>query len=415
MVKPDGFIGTVMAAEGIADSTTLLHGPDGCRKNLSVLSNKVFPRDNCCKFDMGTPYYHNMPRLPCTGIISTDYIVGAQGKLSDALRFVSQYEDNMITVVSSPGASLIGDDVNKAINDSGFESLALALDSSLISKSCGYGMDRTLEKIADFIIKDARPTVKDTVNILGLNVLSKDWQTVRKELDEILGSLGLKVTCYLGAGCTVDEIRRSASAEFNVILSPEYSKETASYYKRRFGIPAICLGYAPVGFDAIKEFIDLICERTRKDPKPARDYLGAYMQRAYRCMRSARIEVKGRTFAIDADPSTAYPLTKWLYESLAMVPVSIRSNGEDCGPLEHSLSTFLEQNHLGNCLDSEVPDFVDCMICDGNTAKLYELSKHCRRGVDVCFPSIQNVDFRESPVLGCRGAMYLLDRIMNAL
>ena len=132
-------------------------------------------------------------------------------------------------------------------------------------------------------------------------------------------------------------------------------------------------------------------------------------------MRSSRISVRGRSFAVDADPSVAYPLTKWLFESLSMVPASVRLNGERNTAAEELLSTFLEQNDLSDRLGAGVPDYVDTVICNGNTAQLYELSGHCRRGVDVCFPSIQNVDFRESPVLGCKGALYLLDRIMKAV
>ncbi len=413
IVKPDGFIGTVMAAEGIADSTTLLHGPDGCRKNLSVLSSKVFPREPIKGMNISTPYYHSMPRVPNTGIISTDYIVGAQGKLSDALGFVGKYEKNMICVVCTPGASLIGDDVEKAIRDSGVGCMVLSLDSSLISRSCGEGMDETLAKIAGQVIEAPGERVEGTVNVLGLTVLTKDWTSVRKELDEILGLMGLKVACYLGAGCTTDDIRASASAEFNIVLSPEYSRVTSQLYGDRFGIPSIGLGYAPVGFDAMLDLIDVIANATGKDPEKARDYVHQYMGRAYRCMLSTRINVRGRSFIIDADPSVAYPLTVWLFKTLSMVPACIRFNGESDEEIQSKLSAFLEENNLQNCLGAEVPEFSDLVICDGNTARMYQMAKHCRKGIDICFPSIQNVDFRESPVLGCRGAMYLLDRIMN--
>ena len=415
-VKSDGFIGTVMASEGISDATTLLHGPDGCRKNLASLSSKVYYRPPQGRFTISTPYYHGMPRVPCTGVISTDYIVGAQKKLADALKFVGGYEKGLITVVCTPGASLIGDDQEKSIREAGLEGRVVCLDSGLISKSCGEGMDRTLQHIADSLIESswAAPKEEGTVNVLGLNVLTKDWRSVRKEFDEILGLMGLKVTCYLGAGCTTEEIRRSATAEYNIVVAPEYSRVTAEFYQERFGIPSVTIGYAPVGFDAVFSLIDKISEVTGRDASRVKEYIGAYAERAYRCMNEARIDVKGRTFAIDADPSIAYPLTVWLHDSLALVPASVRFNGEKDDFCQSSLSTFLQQNRLDKCLEAAPPEFTDYMICDGNTAQLYELSKHCRRGLDVCFPSIQNVDFRESPVIGCRGAMYLLDRIMNA-
>ena len=414
-VHPDGFIGTVIAVEGIADATTLLHGPDGCRKNLSSLSSKVFPGKPSVRNDLSTPYFHGMDRVPCTGVLSDDYISGAQRKVHDALAFVSEKTGGLVAVVCTPGASLIGDDVGKAIGDLGLESRVIDLGPSQISLTCAEGMDLALRRIAEFLIQTPAHKVAGTVNVLGLSVITKDWTAVRAEFAEVLGLIGLKVNCFLGAGCTTEEVRSSAESEFNIVLCPEYCRETSRYYEERLGIPSVGLGYAPVGFESMTALMELVSSRTGRDAGPSMAYIRRFMDRAYGCMRASRISVRGRTFAVDADPSVAYPLTKWLFETLSMVPASVAFNGESFAPAEDSLSTFLHQNGLQACLGAEPPDYLDVMFCNGNTAQLYELPGNCRRGVDVCFPSIQNVDFRESPVLGCRGALYLLDRVMKAV
>lgn len=414
-VKSDGFIGSIMATEGISDAAVLMHGPDGCRKNLTVLSEKCYPRPDrfCC--DMGTPYYKGMPRIPCTGIVSTDYIQGAYAKLVDALSYVKERNDELVAIICSPGASLIGDDAGKAVRACGMEDKALVMETNLVSLPLSEGIDQTLRNIVKHCTEKTQTVKKGKVNILGINVLTKDWPTVVEEMSHLLRLMDLEPGCVLGAGCSVQDIRESSDAEYNLVVQPEYAKLTAEFYETEFGTRTISLGYAPVGFDAIEQFIEKISEVTGKDPSKAREYVSGFCKRAYFCMKAARADIKGKSFAIDADLSVACPLTIWLFESLSMVPCSVGFNGTRNEEAESLLSTFLQENHLENTLNAELPDYLDTYICDGNTAQLYEKSKHCRRGLDIGYPSIQNVDFRNSPIIGVHGVMYLLDRIMNNL
>ncbi|MBO4798929.1 MAG: hypothetical protein J5494_09215, partial [Candidatus Methanomethylophilaceae archaeon] len=246
-VHPDSFIGTVMAVEGIADAAALLHGPDGCRKNLSSLSGKVYPRDPPADSGLSVPYYRGIPRVPCTEILSDDYISGAEHKVADALSFVCEREKGPVAIVCTPGASLIGDDINKAIRDCGAENRALNLDADTASGTCAGGLDSALARIADFLIKEPCEKKKGTVNVLGVNILTKDWISVREEFENVLGLMDLDIICFLGAGCTSDEIRASAGAEYNIVLSPEYCGKTSEYYEKKYGIKPVGLGYAPVG------------------------------------------------------------------------------------------------------------------------------------------------------------------------
>ena len=413
MVNPDGFIGAVMAVEGIEDATVLMHGPDGCRKNLTSLSNKVYPREGP-RIDLGTPYYRGLNRIPCTGIVSTDYIHGAYRKLEDALRFIQTREKGLIVVIPSPGASLIGDDVSKAIRECGLEDRAMVMDSNLISMPINLGMDKALLKIVSTVASD-QEKVKNRVNVLGLNILMKDWKAAKEFVNTILALMGLEPGCFLGAGCTLEEIRRSPSAEYNLIIAPEYCTEIAQFYEERFGVKTIDMGYSPVGFTAIREFIDLIAESTGADPGMATDYVRGYEARAYDSMRSCRVDVRGRGFVIDAEPSICYPLVRWMTDYLSMAPLSVRFKGMHNEVAESKAMEYLDSIGLSERMDREWPEYADTVICDGNTAQLCELSKHCRRGVDVGFPSITNTDFRRSPVIGCEGALYLLDRLMNSL
>ncbi|MDR1691115.1 MAG: nitrogenase component 1 [Candidatus Methanoplasma sp.] len=414
LTGPDGFIGAVMAIEGISDAAVLLHGPDGCRKNLTVLSNKSYPRpEPGC--GVGMPYYRGYPRVPCTGVLSMDYIHGAYEKLRDALDFVKAKNNSFVAVVCSPGASLIGDDCSKAIEECGISDKAIILDAHVLSGPFSDGMDLTIARVIEKLSSERSSPIEDSVNILGLNILTKDWRTAVEEFRTIFELMGLKVICCVGAGSSIEEMRESVNAQYNIVLCPEYARTTASFYLERYGIESISLGYSPVGFDATDDMIGIVAQMTGKDPSKAKEYVDRFRKRAYECMLSGRNDVHGRSFAIEADPSITYPLTKWLFESLSMVPASVMINDTGYEGADELLSMFLTENNLSGCLNEKRRGRLDVILCDGNTAQLEQASGNCRRGIDISFPSIMNTDFRPSPVLGPSGAMYILDRIVNPM
>ncbi len=410
-VKPDGFFGVVMAIEGISDSTVLLHGPDGCRKNLAALTGKVYPRPDA-NIKRMTPYYYGWPRIPCTGIASNDYVYGAYERLSEALGYVKGTA-SFIAVVNSPGASLIGDNCQKAIDENGLQDIAVVLDADLSSKPLNVGMDNALVTVLKKISPRRDAPRKGTVNILGNSVLQKDWESVNEEIGHILELMGLETISCVGAGSSIQNMRESANAEFNVLVCPEYAQEQARYYKEEFGITPIDMGYSPVGFEATEDFIMKIAEVTGKDPSKALEYVDRYKKKAYRRMLAARYGTTGYSFAIDADPCVLYPLTKWLSDNMEMVPVALRANGIPFEYAEEKLREYLERKELTQVMDQMPPEFTDVVMTDGNTAQIYERSQHCRRGVDLKFPSMMNVEFLSQPIYGALGSMYILERIVN--
>lgn len=410
MVRPDGFIGSVMAIEGISDATVLMHGPDGCRKNLTVLSSKCYPRRDD-SVDAYTPYYSGMSRIPCTGVVSTDYIFGSYGKVSDALSFLAGRDTGLVAVIPTPGAALIGDDCGKAVSEAKMDGRALVMESDLGSTPLGHGIDRTLATVVSHLAERSEH-VRGTVNLIGLSILMKDWPTVVEEFTHILGLMGLEVVCTLGAGSSVDDIRRSGSAEFCVVICPEYARETVEAY-RGLGVPSVDIGVSPVGFEATIEWICSVADATGRDPMDALAYVDGFRRRAFSCMSASRTSVRGWSFSIDGEASVVYPLTRWLSEDLLMCPsaVTVCPGGSEASM--ESLSAFLAAGGFDDVLGSEHPSFSDALLCAGNTARLEQAAKRCRKGIDISFPSISNVDFRRSPVFGPSGVMYILDRLMN--
>ncbi|NLL94763.1 MAG: hypothetical protein GX224_03275 [Thermoplasmatales archaeon] len=410
--KPDGFIGAIMAIEGIADADIVLHGPNGCRKNLAVLSRKSYPKPRGETVAAGTPFYGEFPRVPCTEVTPPDYIYGSYNRITAALGRVGLGDSNLIAVSCSPGMSLIGDDCWKAVVENEMEDRAVILDTSFASEPLCRGFDSTLADVVRALEPEGAETREGTVNLLGLSVLQKDWESVVDEFRKLFSAMGLEVLCVLGAGCTVADIRESFSAERNVVLCPEYSVETSTFYDER-GVKPISLGHSPVGFDATEGLVRLVGNEMGTDCAKAVSLVDEYRRRAFSRLSAVDSGLKGKTFAIETDASVAYPLAKWLFESFSMVPVSINLYESGHWDAVESLTGFLGGLGLGDAMGADVPEGVDYLLCDGNSATIAEAAGFCGRGIDIRFPSITNVDFRPSPIFGARGAMYLLDRIVN--
>ena len=410
MVRPDGFIGAVMAIEGISDAHVLLHGPDGCRKNLAVLSGHCYPRDR--NVDASGPYFRGSPRVPCTGVESSDYIFGSYRKVVDALEALKRTDAGLVAVMPTPGASLIGDDCGRAIDETGMTYRAFALDATSERGPMAHGFDRAIsEAVRKLAVPKERR--KGTVVLLGVSVLMKDWTTVVEEFSDLLALMGLEVVCVPGAGSSTEDIRSSLDAEFAVVLCPEYASATAELYRDTYSVRVVSPGYSPVGFDATLAWIDSIASATGADPSKAKEKIHESMKRAYWCMEAARTRTVGITFRLDADASVAYPLTRWLMESFSMVPTAVTMPPGGCEASMGSLTSFLSQKGLEDIIGRDDESFTEIVLCDGNTARTLQAAKRCRKGIDIGHPSVSNVDFRRSPIFGASGALYLLDRMMN--
>ena len=229
---PDGFVGAVMAVESISDAVAFLHGPGGCRVRFMVYSGAVFPRvrleDNDSYF---IPYFCGYPRVPATYLDEYDYINGAYYKLEEGLPIVDSKDPGLIVVINSPGAALIGGNHERAIKEAGLEDRAIFMDESLVSTPMTQGYDHTLVEIMKHLDPIKERTDKDTVNLIGMTVMDKDFRAAIDEMTENLEAMGLKVRCVPGAGADLEGLRDSVNSEYCVVVCPEACQDLSEYYR----------------------------------------------------------------------------------------------------------------------------------------------------------------------------------------
>ena len=358
-LKPNGFTGAAMAAQGISDVTLVLHGQAGCAKGIAA---------SPCMVPGGRI------RFACTDIRPEDYYGSASGKLERTMANIRSKDSALKVLMSSPGVSMIGENYGKVLGED-----AMVIDTDELPPSCPEGFDDCICQIASFLEPEKEKTIENGVNIVGLSIMHKDWQSFDHEIRHFLKDAGFQVISALGAGCTADEIRRSAAAAYNIVVDPAYCSRTADMYERKFGVKPVSTGRCPVGYDAIEELFTRIEEVTGVRTEHGLSMLKKSKRRAYSCIRSSSKSLAGYTFGIDAPGTSRLPLKEFLENSFGMTQC------EDC------------------------PDY---LFAPGDSAVLRQASGMCGKGIDIGFPS-SGTDFIRKPLMGLDGVMYILDGLFN--
>lgn len=420
-IEPDGLTGSLLAVESIKDARVILNGPGGCRNYHSFISELHHPRlHQQGMAEFMEPFFVGQPRVPCSYLDEDDYIQGSVEKMETMLPIVETKGDRLVVIVNSPGAALIGDDVAGVIDRKGLSDKMMVIEESTFSTPASTAYDSTIRSIVSWLDPPRTDRLPASVNVLGMSITNKDWRHGVFDLRGLLERMGLKVISTPGVACTVEDLRCSSRAAYNVMVSPEYGASTAQLYEERYDIPCITSEEgAPVGFAATEHWLRTIASTTGTDATGAIASMRHYRQVATSFLREFQRHTtlpKGITFAVKSDSSVALPLTKWLLQYLGMVPVAVQLNPGEDRTAASSLRSFLEQQGFGEAWNKDLGEGrPDVVLADGHTARLMKGMRSCRVGVDISLPSLDRFNFIPRTIFGTQGSMYLLDEIMNGI
>ena len=412
--KMDGFIGSAVAAESILDATTILHGPGGCRIHLSRLSSRYVKREFNTR--EGSYFFH-FDRVPCTFIDSDDYIYGAARKVSMVLEILERDDTKFATIIQSPGASLIGDKIKDEVLAKGLGDTTLVMDTSFMSQRFSEGYDTTLTRIVSKLVSPSEKR-KGTANIIGLPFTTRGYHRFLRELRAVLSSMGIDVIAALGTSCTLEEMRRSSEAEFNICIMPEYCRKLSEYYEDVLGIPTVRppMG-APIGFYSMESFVRSVGMAFDKEP----DHLISIMddeQEDLRIILRASLDVgeklRYKTFSVMGESSVVYAIADFMIRYLRMIPQSIVLTEED-PVMKDRILEMLRQVGSVQALDNEFGEgYTNVLFGPGSYVKLLQAQGKCGFGVDIGLPSQDMIDYAPKSVMGLEGFRIMLDDILNS-
>ncbi len=419
-IRPDGFTGAVLAAEGIRDAAVLLNGPTGCKYYHGALSEAQLPRESSMDpLQFPDEFYFGQPRVPATYLDSQDYIFGATGKLEKILPRVAEKGHRLIAVVNSPGAALIGDDLERFIAEADLPVPCIAIESAGFSDSFSAGFQETVKRILEKLGQKAGSPGRPCVNLAGLSVFHRRWAGNAAELSRLLELCGIGVNSVLCAGCTVRELERFSAADADVLVYPEYADRLTPFLESRFGRKAAVHSEgAPFGFDETEKWIKGVCSFLGADPAPALEDIRMARKKAHDVLsrfNSLTGLPAGAAFALQADGSAALSLAKWLYYYLGMVPEGIFF--EEYSPKhEKEAKRFLEETGCPGAWNPDPGKIFPDMVFGGEAF----ISRFAGAGINAAgvitgLPAGGFMEIIDRCHMGAAGALWLLEEILNAM
>ena len=411
--RPDGFYGSMFAAESIIDGMTILHGPGGCRGLASAYTSRYVPREFTT---IEGDFFFHRSRIPCTFVDRDDYIYGASKKVGMILDLLGSKDTKFAVVLESPGASLIGDKLQDEVISSGMSDKTAILGKCLMSESFGRGYDETLCLIAKKLT-EKKEKRRMCVNLVGLPFITKGCFPLVRELHRLLASMGIEVIADVGIACTIEQMRESSSAEVNVCICPEYFSLTGEYYEKELCIPLIRgpLG-APVGYEALRAWVGEIAKVLSCDPTPAMRIIDDEESDVFRIV-GASLSVgefaNYRTFSVLSEPSIALPLIQFMMRRMHVAPVSVGLTEHD-EDYEKKLKKLLDRTVSQEVLDVGMgEEFSDILFGPGNMTEYLLQKGMCSTAVDIFVPSKNYLDIAPKSIIGLDGCRRIVETVVN--
>lgn len=423
-ITPDSITGIIMAMEGIRGALVLLNGPMGCRFYHSTTSQFLrvrpllyVPSEKSEKripvdYNYLNNWFFRQPRVPCTYLDGYDYVYGMRPKVREAIHFLKEnIAFDLIAIVNSPGASLIGDNLKELAEAELPDTLCVMLETPRFSEDFDRGYETAILSLLQQIMllsderfaasaqspaaaasvkspassaftqrpisalhstvtdcqvppKDPLPTgfrqkkSQPLINILGLSIYDRYAAGDREELSRIFSQMGIGISCFLGSDCSLEDLAALPNADLNLLLVPERGRRTAEYLKEHFGMDYLILDRSPVGFDAAEEMIRAVADKL-------------------------------------ADKQIDNPDTQAVLERLRK---------------------FLAGHHMEQALKRRILDTdAELVFSHANTIAQLKAENKTFCGIEISLPGMGYTDIIPKTQIGIRGALFLIEEVLNGL
>lgn len=420
-IIPDKLSGIIFALEGIRGVAVLLNGPTGCKFYHSATAGSQTLRD----FDLDPlrypeNWYFGQARVPCTFLDRRDYVYGGKDKLLEAMQVLPQQEDfDLLCIVNSPGAALIGDDLAGIAAEGLPGRPCLTIQTPGFSESFAAGYELALSSLLHELSPPMAKPCPKSVNLLGLSIYHRNWEGDVRELKRLLALCGISVNCALGAGCAWQEYQALPQAALNVVIYPEYGQALAERLKDSYGTPIYCCPHAPVGFDATEDFVRGVAARLDADPAAALAECERARARAYiflSRLSSLTGLPKGAAFGVEGVWSEVFAYAEFLVNYLGMAPAAVSVLDAERTQARDAAVAFLARIGRREALHADILTAnCDLLLASGSTIARRKLLKQDFCGLEVALPTLGYTNVLPQTYLGVKGALTLVEAVINGV
>ena len=408
----DGLFGSLLSIYNIHEFRLLFHGPDGCRKYFTMITDLSEQNNNAIIKQM-IDKDEKLQKMFGTSMSVNDFLSDSSKKIKRSIDEIRKLTKDPIVILPSPGSSLLGidyDGICKQYDE------VLALNGSYASMTFSESFDGTTVELIDWIAPEERQRKKRSINILGLNPMTRCKHYFIKEMTKFLESMDIEIIACFGCDISIEKIKRSTEATINILISREYGIKTAEYYLKKYDVPYVeCDNGAPIGFDSLIDLFEqlsnklgIFCNIPVKEITDVRKQAYCHLLK-----RNFDNSIGKINYAISGDTSIVLPLVKWLYDSFSLKPCSITINQFDKADCPESIKKVLMESDCFEKLDAPRPNTLDLLFSDRNYDKIIHVTGGCKTFVGLDSFSSNTVDLLDRPLLGLQGSKYILDTVMN--
>ena len=432
-ITPDSMSGLVFAFEGISKGLVLMNGPTGCKFYHSATSdNQMIRQPEFDPLEYPEFWYFGQPRVPSTFLDRRDYVYGSEDKLSEVIAFLEKEIDfDLLAIVNTPGAALIGDDIERIVRESSRdEKKIISIGSPGYSLPIWDGYIKACRTLLEKFARNGKKLAGKTVNILGLSIFHRDFAGDKEELIRAFSLCGIDVNCFLCAGSSISEIENIPRADLNIVIDSLYGLDSAELLSARFDMPYIVCDGLPVGFRAMEDLVSKVCDILGSD-------MSSYIEQSERARAKcfahlSRVHTltgrpKGVKFAVHGTLSQCLGYTDFITSYFGMSPDSISITETDAlkdkirsssvlSAQETRLKDILKEYGSSEALEKNIFDTdSELVFADGQTIAMLRAKGKRFSGIEIALPSLGYIDVIEKSHLGMGGGLLLCEQILNGM
>lgn len=310
-----GALGTITALPGVIP---IVHAASGCVGNITWAQN------GGSALQVGG--YCGGLATPSSNVQEREVVFGGLERLREEIKHtVKIIEGELYFVITGCVTEVIGDDVRSIVNEFQREGFpVISAETGGFKGNSYYGYDLVLQSLfRNFLDRDVSK-VKRQVNLWGVvPYMDAFWRGNLEGLRQLLEQLGLTVNSFFTADDSLDQIRRAAGSELNIVVSDSYGVEAAQVFQEVHGTPYLTLPL-PIGPTATKAFIEQVSAALGLESSLAEQVIAREERRYYHyleplvdCYNDLDLQ---RYAVVVGDLNYAPALTKFLADDLGWLP-----------------------------------------------------------------------------------------------
>lgn len=310
-----GAIGTLKA---LPRTVPILHAATGCGGNVATSLNQAAGY-------LGSGYCAGQA-LPSTNVYEREIVFGGEDRLTEQIENTLKVVDgDLYFVVTGCMVEVIGDDIKTSIRKfQDGETRVLGAETGGFRGNFYRGYEIVLTALFSDFVEKKEEKDKNLVNLWGIvPIQDVFWKGNIAALKKLLTKLGYRVNTFFGDGETLDNLKNSAAASLNIVVSETFGVEAAQVFEEVHGVPYLTAPF-PIGDHGTECFLRAVGDAlgiekafVEKVIREEKAYYYSYFERIADVYSDLDLQ---RYTVVVGDSNYAQALTRFLADDLGWLP-----------------------------------------------------------------------------------------------